>query len=200
MSWTDERVETAKRMWREGATATEIMVALGGGISRSAVLGKLHRLGVGKVRPAKRHQPVVEARPKGGQGRNGAVAMDRGGNPYDKIRRARAAAMNVPHETKVNGADQSACLPSSDPIAEEIAPAGPPGGISIEELTVDSCRFPLGPDSQLPPYQFCGVMVAPGSVYCPHHHARCYTGARPSRRAYHPGEGRSTVKRPGRDW
>ena len=45
MSWTDERIERLKAMWAEGATASQIADELGG-VSRNAVIGKAHRLGL----------------------------------------------------------------------------------------------------------------------------------------------------------
>src|SRR6476619_6892462 len=45
MSWTDERIERLKKMWHEGATASQIADELGG-VSRNAVIGKAHRLGL----------------------------------------------------------------------------------------------------------------------------------------------------------
>ena len=45
MSWTDDRVETLKRMWGEGLSASQIAKELGG-VTRNAVIGKVHRLGL----------------------------------------------------------------------------------------------------------------------------------------------------------
>src|SRR5215207_9206903 len=45
MSWTDERIERLKKMWADGATASQIADELGG-VSRNAVIGKAHRLGL----------------------------------------------------------------------------------------------------------------------------------------------------------
>jgi GcrA cell cycle regulator len=53
MSWTDERIETLRKMWEGGQTASHIAEALGG-VSRNAVIGKAHRLGL-QSRPS----PVV---------------------------------------------------------------------------------------------------------------------------------------------
>jgi GcrA cell cycle regulator len=50
MSWTDERIERLKSMWTEGATASQIAEELGG-VSRNAVIGKAHRLGL-EARPS----------------------------------------------------------------------------------------------------------------------------------------------------
>ncbi|MBN8841501.1 MAG: GcrA cell cycle regulator, partial [Sphingomonadales bacterium] len=53
MSWTEERIQTLKTMWEGGQTASQIAEALGG-VSRNAVIGKAHRLGL-QSRPS----PVV---------------------------------------------------------------------------------------------------------------------------------------------
>ncbi len=58
MSWTDERIATLKKMWEGGATASQIADELGG-VSRNAVIGKAHRLGL-KSRPS----PVKASEPK----------------------------------------------------------------------------------------------------------------------------------------
>lgn len=46
MSWTDERIEQLKSLWTEGLSASHIAKMMGGGISRNAVIGKVHRLGL----------------------------------------------------------------------------------------------------------------------------------------------------------
>ena len=45
MSWTEERVEMLKRLWQEGLSASQIAGELGG-VTRNAVIGKVHRLGL----------------------------------------------------------------------------------------------------------------------------------------------------------
>jgi GcrA cell cycle regulator len=63
MSWTDERIETLTKMWESGATASQIAEELGG-VSRNAVIGKAHRLGL-KARPSpvKPNEKEAKARP-----------------------------------------------------------------------------------------------------------------------------------------
>src|SRR5690242_17652616 len=69
MSWTDERIERLKKMWHDGATASQIADELGG-VSRNAVIGKAHRLGLeqrpspvkpGEEKEVKRAAPVASA-------------------------------------------------------------------------------------------------------------------------------------------
>src|ERR1700740_2799949 len=69
MSWTEERIERLKKMWHEGATASQIADELGG-VSRNAVIGKAHRLGLeqrpspvkpGEEKEAKKSAPAAVA-------------------------------------------------------------------------------------------------------------------------------------------
>ncbi|WP_294138617.1 GcrA family cell cycle regulator, partial [Sphingomonas sp.] len=61
MSWTDERIDTLKTMWEAGQTASQIAEALGG-VSRNAVIGKAHRLGLqSRPSPVKPNEPAAVA-------------------------------------------------------------------------------------------------------------------------------------------
>ena len=61
MSWTDERIDRLKSMWEKGLTASQIADELGG-VSRNAVIGKAHRLGL-KSRPSPVKANDGEAKP-----------------------------------------------------------------------------------------------------------------------------------------
>ena len=68
MSWTDERVELLKKMWGEGQSASQIAKELGG-VTRNAVIGKVHRLGLsnrttGSSKPAATAEPKEKPAPK----------------------------------------------------------------------------------------------------------------------------------------
>lgn len=65
--WTDDRVQTLTRLWRDGQSASQIARALAGGITRNAVIGKVHRLGLsGRAKPsAPALRPRREVRARG---------------------------------------------------------------------------------------------------------------------------------------
>ena len=64
MSWTDERVDLLKKMWTEGQSASQIAKELGG-VTRNAVIGKVHRLGLsGRATPTRSDRPPISARRK----------------------------------------------------------------------------------------------------------------------------------------
>ncbi|HHB83366.1 MAG TPA: GcrA cell cycle regulator, partial [Devosia sp.] len=53
MAWTDDRVSILKKLWMEGLSASQIAVELGEGVTRNAVIGKVHRLKLsGRAKPA----------------------------------------------------------------------------------------------------------------------------------------------------
>ena len=61
MGWTDERVEILKKLWLEGLSASQIAKHLGG-VTRNAVIGKVHRLGLsGRAAPSQPARPVFKA-------------------------------------------------------------------------------------------------------------------------------------------
>ena len=69
MSWTDERVEVLKKMWGEGQSASVIAKELGG-VTRNAVIGKVHRLGLSNrvtsttAKPAAKEKAKTQAKAK----------------------------------------------------------------------------------------------------------------------------------------
>jgi GcrA cell cycle regulator len=61
MGWTDERVELLKKLWQDGLSASQIARQLGG-VTRNAVIGKVHRLGLsGRAQPSKPRRVVFKA-------------------------------------------------------------------------------------------------------------------------------------------
>ncbi len=134
MSWTDERVETLKRMWAEGQSASQIAKELGG-VTRNAVIGKVHRLGLsnragnGKdeeevapppaaapVAPPRVEEPVVEIRP--------APEPRVTAPPVAEQPAPAAAARPAPVERPAPAAAPSNVMPM--PIRKAIVPAGQP--------------------------------------------------------------------------
>ncbi|MGY6703354.1 GcrA family cell cycle regulator [Roseinatronobacter sp.] len=67
MSWTDERVELLKKMWMEGQSASQIAKELGG-VTRNAVIGKVHRLGLSNRTATDADTPATPQSPPQTQG------------------------------------------------------------------------------------------------------------------------------------
>jgi len=148
--WTEDRISRLKTLWREGATAEQIAAALKNGITRSAVLGKVHRLGLSEGRPG-RPPPRRAATVRAG--------------------RAPAIAPRPP----AAGPPAAAGTPSvTDASVVRAAPAAPPrpvAGPDILTVRPGQCRWPYGePGGGL---VLCGRPVERGA-YCGGHAAMGY--------------------------
>jgi GcrA cell cycle regulator len=178
MSWTDERVETLKKMWGEGQSASQIAKELGG-VTRNAVIGKVHRLGLSnragsggaKAEAKAKAAPKAEAKPK----------------PTPKPQAAPAAATPTPAAAAdvdnlpapPRSAARRAIIPAGQPLppqpsANEISPEAlakvseiekKSKKISLMELTERTCKWPVG-DPATPDFWFC---VKTGKPYCEAH-------------------------------
>lgn len=158
MSWTDERIEQLKQLWEKGLTASQIADKLAGGISRNAVIGKAHRLGL-KARPS----PV-----KSGEG---AVAEA-------PVEAKPAVAVAAPA-----AAAPVAEAPRPKPVAARpAAPAtgGAGGKTSLLDLNDKICKWPIGHPGDAD-FHFCGKAAQPGFPYCGEHCAVAYQAQLPRR-------------------
>ena len=151
MSWTDDQIERLKQLWAEGLSASQIAAELGGGISRSAVLGKVHRLGLGRNEtklptPSRARQPTQSPAP---------------------LSTAELPSQVNPSPAPMMATRPPTALPAELPRREEvIAPRSE--GVTIMELREAMCRFPLG-DPSTPEFRFCGARADTGVPYCAHH-------------------------------
>lgn len=176
MSWTDERVETLKKMWGEGQSASQIAKELGG-VTRNAVIGKVHRLGLSN-RAAGHASPKPEAKAKPAAPAPKPEAKPR---PQPKTEAARPvpepgsdAKPATPARRQIIPAGQP--LPPQ-PSANEISPEAlakvnevekKSRKISLMELTERTCKWPVG-DPATEDFWFCGLPVQAGKPYCEAH-------------------------------
>ena len=114
MTWTDERIERLKTMWDEGATASQIADELGG-VSRNAVIGKAHRLGL-QARPS----PVKPTRRRPRRSRRRAAA---GAAPKPARRQAARAKAAAPDASRAGRRERRAKPPRA---ATPMPPQRPP--------------------------------------------------------------------------
>ncbi|WP_300376112.1 GcrA family cell cycle regulator [Henriciella sp.] len=147
MSWTEERVEVLKKLWAEGHSASQIAKQLGG-VTRNAVIGKVHRLGLsGRAtpsRPVKR--PPRLARPKPRVSTDGNVST----------------TPNLPEETRIRRSDHQAISSALQP-----APVADGEAATILTLRDSMCKWPIG-DPADPKFAFCGRKADCGP-YCGEH-------------------------------
>ncbi|CRL11787.1 GcrA family cell cycle regulator [Phaeobacter italicus] len=180
MSWTDERVELLKKMWGEGQSASQIAKELGG-VTRNAVIGKVHRLGLSN-RNSGTSKPAAEPKEKPAAAPKPAAAAPKP-KPQPKTEPARPvtpepasadARPATPARRQIIPAGQP--LPPQ-PSANEISPEALAKVNEVEkkakklglmELTERTCKWPVG-DPATEDFWFCGLPVQQGKPYCEAH-------------------------------
>jgi GcrA cell cycle regulator len=149
MEWTEQRIEMLRRLWGQGQTASQIATALGG-VTRNAVIGKAHRLGLtGRPSPIKRDAAGGDAPRRRPAARR--IAMTPQPKPMMPVQRTNVAA-----------AQPEAAPP---PAPQERARAYP---ARAHGAGGKSCSWPVG-DPKQPGFHFCGEPAEPGRPYCPQH-------------------------------
>jgi GcrA cell cycle regulator len=151
-TWTDERVETLKKLWGEGLSASQIATEIGGGITRNAVIGKVHRLGLSGRGKAKAPPP---ARPK-------AKAVPAPSAPAPAPRPA-AIVAPPPAALAIEAAPEPAPVAVADEVGLPLSER-----VTIMDLRESMCRWPMG-DPTKPEFRFCGARSVTGLPYCSHH-------------------------------
>jgi GcrA cell cycle regulator len=183
MSWTDERVETLKRMWNEGQSASQIAKELGG-VTRNAVIGKVHRLGLSNRVGGKDDEDEVAAAPAPSAARPEPAARP---DPAPRAEAPRpAAAPAAPAAAPVSNVTplpvRKAIIPAGQPLPpqpslNEISPEALASVREVEkrarkltlmELTERTCKWPIG-DPATEDFWFCGLPSLPGKPYCEAH-------------------------------
>ncbi len=167
MSWTDDRVEQLKKLWEAGLSASQIAAELGN-VTRNAVIGKVHRLGLsGRAKsPSSAAPRPRKVRP--------AQHMMRISRP---VSRGNTALAHV-YEVEVE----------ADPIAfDNVVPMSQ--RLSLLELTEATCHWPVG-DPGSADFFFCGGKSISGLPYCAHHSRVAYQPAGDRRRDRRPPPGK----------
>jgi GcrA cell cycle regulator len=141
--WTEDRVGALKKLWLEGQSASQIAKQLGGGVTRNAVIGKVHRLGLsGRATPSQPARAATTFRPA-------------------RARTAPAAQPSAPR--RIEAAQPRLVAPTPAlPSVQEL-----PGTATVMTLGAHMCKWPIG-DPSSPEFSFCGRRASEG-VYCVEH-------------------------------
>lgn len=198
MSWTEERIDQLKRLWGQGMTASQIADELGG-VSRNAVIGKAHRLGL-EARPSPVKGGDAAASPAAPAASSPAPAPEKAAQPAPRPAPppapAPAAAAPAPtaapqpivrsigpggFQRQAPG-EQSSPIPPAPP--RRLVPAKPSAEVadktSLLELNDKVCKWPLGHPGE-PDFHFCGEPINPGFPYCLEHCSIAYQAQLPRR-------------------
>ena len=209
MSWTDERIERLKTLWMQGMTASQIADELGG-VSRNAVIGKAHRLGLqARPSPVKPNEPAeaapavkakaakAPAEPKPAPAPAEPKAQPQradksAGAPAQVPAAAPAAATEKPQPqirsigpggfVRQGPSDQQAPIPPAPP--RRLVPAKPSPEVAdktgLLDLNEKICKWPIGHPGE-PDFHFCGKSANPGFPYCVEHCGVAYQAQLPRR-------------------
>lgn len=145
--WTEDRVSALKKLWLEGQSASQIAKALGGGVTRNAVIGKVHRLGLsGRAAPSQPTRTTFRpTRPRPAAAAPKAPAAPR------RIEAAQPRPATTPQPPQP--------LPPREPDL--------PGTATVMTLGAHMCKWPIG-DPTSADFSFCGRRASEG-VYCVEH-------------------------------
>ena len=139
MAWTDERVEQLKKLWAVGLSAAQIANKMGG-VTRNAVIGKVHRLGLsGRATPAKPQRGISQTSEK------------------------RVAAEKA---AKVVAEPVKSVIPEPEMITPVLTADG--DGMNVATIKNNMCKWPIG-DPAKDDFQFCGQTSLSGKSYCSYH-------------------------------
>jgi len=210
MSWTEERIEKLKKLWEQGKTASQIAEELAEGVSRNAVIGKAHRLGL-QSRPS----PVKTADTSATQNASAsssptpapARAAPATKKPAPAPAQPQPAAKVAPAAPTPPAPPQPAPAPAPAAQPQQrvlrpgmptgpVPPSGPPapprraipakpskeveGKTSLLDLSDKICKWPIGHPGE-PDFHFCGKPSNPGFPYCVEHCAVAYQAQLPRR-------------------
>ncbi len=197
MSWTEERIERLKKMWHDGATASQIADELGG-VSRNAVIGKAHRLGLeqrpspvkpGEEKEIKKAAPApASAAPKAApktedpKPASAAAPSSQSTTPQRSSPDMQYRSIGPGGFVRQGPGDQQAPIPPAPP--RRLVPAKPSPEVadktSLLDLNDRICKWPIGHPGE-PDFHFCGEPANPGFPYCVAHCGVAYQAQLPRR-------------------
>ncbi|WP_127144337.1 GcrA family cell cycle regulator [Pelagibacterium montanilacus] len=180
MTWTDERVALLKKLWMEGLSASQIASELSGGVTRNAVIGKVHRLKLSArakpssaaPRPKAPRAPIARKPSSSG---SGGVGISR------PAAAAATSAQSAPRRTvsaPIMGAT-ALKMETAQEVEMEVAPRAselfipPEERISLLQLSEKTCKWPIG-DPMSKEFHFCGRESDEAKPYCDFHARKAY--------------------------
>jgi len=191
MPWTDEMVESLKKMWDEGLSTGEIGRRLG--VSKNSIVGKVHRLQlVARPSPIKRKDgtPVTRSKSPDKDKDKNKPKTPKKETPktQEKVTEVEKTAPKIATDVKTHKPQSTAKpAPAKDELKEKEydntyvnvsipvthSPKKPGDKITVTDLDNHTCRWPIG-DPKDENFHFCGANVRIGQTYCEEHAAIAY--------------------------
>jgi GcrA cell cycle regulator len=155
VTWTEERVELLKTFWSEGLSASQIATKIGG-VTRNAVIGKVHRLGLSGRGKTKTSSPQRPRKPARAPNVPASIAL--------AAPRSNVVLAPVPAALALDPEPETVLEEVAVPLSERV---------TIMDLRESMCRWPMG-DPTKPEFRFCGARSGGGLPYCTHHSRIAY--------------------------
>lgn len=180
MPWTDEAVETLKKLWDQGLTTVEISKIIG--VSKNSVIGKVHRLGLDKrpspIKQKSDDKPIKKVSEKEVSKKDEKIKTKEA-TIDKKSQKVEEKTLESPIENKkpetqtietkiVKKETKSTFTPVAKVVQKDFKE-----NISLIDLESQSCRWPFG-DPKDEGFHFCGKKIIPGQTYCPEHNEKAY--------------------------
>lgn len=171
--WTEERVELLKKLWLEGLSASQIAGVLGEGVTRNAVIGKVHRLKLtGRAKPTN-SAPRARATPRPAGIRRVAGSSQRPSSGIASMMKSRSATPAPMHGATALKMDPE--FETEAYVAPQVQELYIPEDqrLNLLQLNEHTCKWPIG-DPLTPDFYFCGQHSEEGKPYCDFHSRRAY--------------------------
>lgn len=157
MNWTDERVEKLKRLWADGLSASQIAAQLGG-VSRNAVIGKVHRLSL----PGRAKAGGSSAAPRAKRTTSAPRAPNYASRASVRSVVRTAGATALKEDISVEALQEF----DRRPVENVVVPIS--RRLVLTELTERTCKWPIG-DPLQEDFHFCGNDSGESTPYCTYH-------------------------------
>ena len=181
MAWSDERVAVLKKMWLEGNSASEIAKELGN-ITRNAVIGKVHRLGLSNrdtnvskagvtaeksIKGLKRGRPPKINKEPTKRGRPQKITQPKDLNDTT-LERGKPISTSGATERSNDSRLEVVSDLSEETLKDLLKVEMKSKKICLMDLTERTCKWPIG-DPATDEFWFCGHEAEPGKPYCQTH-------------------------------
>lgn len=171
MNWTDERVEKLKKLWADGLSASQIAAQLGG-VSRNAVIGKVHRLSL----PGRAKSGGASSAARTKRATSAPRAPNYASRVGTRTVARSAGATALKEDLSVEAYQEIHTRPAENvvvPISRRLA---------LTELTERTCKWPIG-DPLQEEFHFCGNDSGDATPYCTYHARLAFQPSSERRRA-----------------
>ena len=165
MAWTDERIKQLRQLWSEGQSASKIAEKLGG-VTRNAVIGKIHRLGLSNRSENSEKKIITKKRGRPAKVKNTDNFHKQADNNKNKdFSQINSDKFDDLHVDGLEGDKNMLPEATLANIAELEENAKK---LNLMELTERTCKWPIG-DPATENFWFCGHPSEQGKPYCSNH-------------------------------